>query len=246
MYCSHPRIKMGTEHPFNPVVSLIGDFTTSEDSKSKAMFSFKHDSFLFIPYLVQMKLQAQTAKEAQSQQAKSHKPYRRQPPQIMEGMSVNSQSFSSASSEISNADSYYYKKQNAGYNNRSKNYPNSPSRHGGNSYFRGQHGAPMPQMSPQGHPMYPMPMDMNYIPIPPPNGPPMYGNMYPGVPIYPPHPMQIPFAIPPPYFHPSPGSSLSSSYGQNSPMSHSPMNPSYIPMPEPSSHQPRGPEDGSS
>ena len=241
---------MGTEHPFNPVVSLIGEgLVPKEESKTKPMFSFDHQSFLFIPYIVQMKIQAQAAKEAQSQQTKNHKPYRRQAPQIIDGMSVNSQSFSSNSSEISNSDSYYYKKQNALYN-RAKNYPNSPSRHGGNPYYRGPpHGAPMPAMSPQGHPMYPMPIEINYIPIPPPNAPPMYGNVYPGMPVYPPpHHMQMPFPVPPPYFHPSPGSSLSSSYGQSSPISHSPMNPSYIPVvaePHPS-QQPKGKDDGSS
>jgi hypothetical protein len=250
---------MGTEHPFNPIVTLIDD--SSSCSKDEPTFDdgnpldFNHESFLFIPYSVQTKMQAQALKDSQSQQSKNSKSFRRQPPQILDSASVVSHAYSTVSGLTENSE-HHYKKQGqgyGGYRGKGHPYPNSPNRgSNGNGYFRGGMPQPIPiptgiPMNSQGHPMYPIPLDMNFVPMPHPtnpNGAPIYP--YPGMPIYPPPPMGVPVPFPHhPYYHSSVSSSVSSSYGQSSPLSMSPLPPSYLhaasqmPSDKPHHHQPK-------
>ncbi len=233
---------MGAEHPFNPIVSLGDDEQSLHNEVSISSCSpleFNHESFIFIPYTVQIKMQAQALKESQSQQSKVQKSFRRQPPQILDSASVTSQSFSTVSGLTENTDHHNQKKQGYGsYRGKGHPYTSSPNRnqHGNNFFRGGPQPIPIPPgvpLNPQGHPIYPIPMDLNFISMQhhgAPSGPPMYP--YPGMPIYPPPPMGVPIPYPPhPYYHSSVSSSVSSSYGQSSPLSMSPISPSYLQTP---------------
>jgi hypothetical protein len=233
---------MGTEHPFNPIVALLSDpipadavvNETSESSTNvEPYLTFQHESFLFIPYTVQGKLQAQALKESQMQQSKNTKSFRRQAPQIPDSVSNGY----STNSSLTDATGYRRLGGHPNYGGgfRGKGFVNSPNNRGqhGAMHFRGPQPIPIPGGVPVnvfGHPIYPLPMEMNYLAMSPPGGaPPAYP--YPGMPIYPP-PMGMPMPFPPhPYYpHNSVSSSVSSSY-QSSPLSLSPMgHSSYMPM----------------
>jgi hypothetical protein len=245
---------MGSEHPFNPVVSLVAGVdkestdvnNNSVDSDiNQSQFACKHADFVFTPYQYLTQMQAATTKDTQSYQGKNQKyGYRRPPPVLMDSQSIISQS--SMGGDMSPSDYQHYGRRNNNYSNyppRSggggsrggvgMGFPNSP---GGKPYYRNQAGPPNIQV-PGGPPMFPM--DFH---APGQGGYP--GAAYP-IPIFPPPPMQMPLPgsyPPPPYgYHNSLSSSLSSSYGaSHSPLSQSPMNPSYLmpplgmpPMPPP-------------
>jgi hypothetical protein len=229
---------MGSEHPFNPVVSLTGE-KELQDPNSVLAFSFAHADYVFTPYQYQLQMQSAATKDAQSTQGRNPRyPYRRPPPVI------ESQSFSQSPGNESSPDYQSYPRRNnySNYPNRGRGgYPSSP---GGRQYYRNQ--PHIPGQPPQ---MFPMEFHMN-MPIPPPQ---YANNVFPTMPVFPPPPMQLPGGpipfIPggpyfPPQMHNSLSSSLSSSYGAQSPLSQSPMNPSYLipppSMPQPSDYQTSG------
>jgi hypothetical protein len=187
-------------------------------------FSFFHCDYVFLPYQEHLQMLNNAAKEAQSQSSKPHKSYRRPAPMIMEN-----HGYGYANSDANSEHSY---QSNRRYNNRGKTnyYPNSPGRQQQGYRNSGQKGM---NGNIAGSHMYPIP-----IPIAPPNMGPY--PAYPAIPIFPPMPFiqGAPFfPPPPPQMHSSLSSSLSSSYGQNSPLSQSPMNPSFMHMP-PIPHSP--------
>lgn len=202
---------MGSEHPFNPVVSL-GPVNDSFKSEEDISLTFDHKGFIYFPYHVQIQFQAQLAKDSQ-QNTKSQKSYRRPAPQISETSTINS--------DLTDPT---YNSKNRYNNNRSNRanhfvHPNSPGRQ---QYF-------MPQPIPIGQ-MPPGQVYVEYMGVPPPTHPGAFPG-YPNMPIYP-HPIPYPIApVPyfPPQMHSSLPNSLSSSYGgPNSPLSQSPVNNSYI------------------
>lgn len=208
---------MGSEHPFNPTVSLIaGEEESTEITKHPEIpFSFHHADYLFVPYNYQQQMQSAALKDAQASQnnRQNRYYYRRPPPVLLDSQSMISQasSLNSSTGDISPEHMQYRR----GHNYRQKvPYPASPNR----AYYRQ---SPNPNMPLQNN-MYPMGVDMTGIPIPAPAG---YG--YPPVPMFPP-PIYGPPPFYPPQLHNSLSSSVSSSFGQNSPMSQSPMTPSYM------------------
>eukprot|EP01034_Spumella_vulgaris_P023918 gene23918-30197_t len=109
------RLKVGSEHPFNPIVTLVD--VAPEDQVSPAVFSslppFAHASFVFTPILAMAALTSSNMKESSSLLSKSllagaKGTYRRQPPYYLTGgqqnnfdtMSVISQSTRGGSSGV--------------------------------------------------------------------------------------------------------------------------------------------------
>jgi hypothetical protein len=256
LFCSSSRLVIGTEHPFNPVVSLNPP-DSSSPGDSPALFSFLHAKYILTPFTYQMQIQANALRDTQIHQQQNNSanrnrlPYRRPPPILFDTHSMISQGMSlHASTGDVSPDIHHYrsnksgsfsgKSGTAGGNYRSY-YPNSPGR---SAYYRNNPNHLLPH---QGMPMFPMSLDgVNYIPIPPPlpspSGGPMphpSNMMFPGqLPIFPLPPF-IPGATSPhfypPQMHNSLSSSVSSSYGQHSPLSQSPMNSSYMLPPPPHS-----------
>lgn len=71
---------MGAEHPFNPVVTLLGDspILTGDQQLSVQPLTFGHAAFLYTPYSISLQLQTQAQKEAQMAQNKQqHKQYKK-------------------------------------------------------------------------------------------------------------------------------------------------------------------------
>lgn len=213
---------MGNEHPFNPTVALVeadsseGDETEkkSEAADPAALLAFNHAAYLFVPYNHQLQMQSNALKEAQAQSGRQNRPYRRPPPMMMDTHSLISQapSLTSSTGEVS-PDLLQYRRNAQAYRGKAS-FPNSPGRQ---FYHRSN------ANNPQHNPLFPMGMDMSGIPIPPPPS----GYSYPSVPVYPP-PLYAHAPFYPAQMHNSLGSSISSSYGQTSPMSQSPMTPSYM------------------
>lgn len=216
---------MGSEHPFNPVVSLTGDKEAS--NVPSVPFSCLHAEYIFVPYNHHLQMQSNAIKEAQAQQGRQNRyGYRRPPPVILETQSMISQASNINSSNGEMSPDFVHYRRNIPYRGKGP-YPNSPGR----PYYarNNQNQMPIPGMGV----FPPMTMDMTGIPIPPPAG-----YTYPPMPVFPPPPM---YGAPPqfyaPQMHNSLSSSVSSSYGGTSPMSQSPMNPSYL-IPPPYSEHP--------
>eukprot|EP00981_Chlorochromonas_danica_P014418 scaffold7965_cov159-Ochromonas_danica.AAC.2 len=72
---SFTELKMGTEHPFNPVVTLLGEspLLSIDDEDLLLARGFGHAAYLFTPYSISLQLQAQAQKEAQLAQNKQNK-----------------------------------------------------------------------------------------------------------------------------------------------------------------------------
>lgn len=105
-----PRLKVGTEHPFNPIVQLVPNTTTEEETNSSATThpapALAHDAYVFTPILAQAALLARE-KEANAAAAanmssnssvmsgrsnRSAFTFRRHAPYYLDNMSVSSKS----------------------------------------------------------------------------------------------------------------------------------------------------------
>lgn len=201
---------MGNEHPFNPSVSLVGETEKPHTSDLAALLAFNHADYLFVPYTYQIQMQSNALKETQAQQGRQNRYYRRPPPVMLDTHSLISQTSSLTSNGELSPDLLQYRRNPPHYRPKGA-FPNSPGRQ---YYHRSNASA---------NQLFSVGMDMNGIPIPPPAG----YSAYPSVPVYPP-PLYTHAPFYPAQLHNSLGSSMSSSYGQTSPMSQSPMAPSYI------------------
>ena len=120
-FCSHPKLQVGTDHPFNPTVTLVetaasSAATVSESNNSAeqdAVASFAHLDFVLSP----MQAAAQSGSNGSgakgdmaSTTTKSSKSYRRPPPYIVDSKNnnyVNSNGgYSSAYNNNYNSNSY--------------------------------------------------------------------------------------------------------------------------------------------
>ena len=214
-----PRVKVGSEHPFNPVVQLVPEnelvhstMGEEEEQQEHIAPALGHHDYVFIPVLA-------------VSSGKSNRTFRRQPPFYVDNMSVSSRGTWNGK---------------RGVPGRHKMSANSP-RNGGGMYLNGsgpnspmhaQYGRPIPMMMPNGVPagVVPSPFPgMVAVPV----GSPMQQGI--AMPMYNQqmhqqmqlHFMQQQQQIYQNYqsqMHPSMASSLSSSYSAaHSPMSHSPM-----------------------
>ena len=238
-----PRVKVGSEHPFNPVVQLVPEnelvhstMGEEEEQQEHIAPALGHHDYVFIPVLAGVAIAARekealaAAAQASSSNnsvssGKSNRTFRRQPPFYVDNMSVSSRGTWNGK---------------RGVPGRHKMSANSP-RNGGGMYLNGsgpnspmhaQYGRPIPMMMPNGVPagVVPSPFPgMVAVPV----GSPMQQGI--AMPMYNQqmhqqmqlHFMQQQQQIYQNYqsqMHPSMASSLSSSYSAaHSPMSHSPM-----------------------
>lgn len=101
-----PRLKVGNEHPFNPIVQLVPEAiqlpsAEEEEQQEHLVAPLAHHSFVFTPILAQAALLARE-KEANAaassnssvMSGKSSRTFRRQPPFYVDAMSISSRSHS--------------------------------------------------------------------------------------------------------------------------------------------------------
>mmetsp|Transcript_30540 Transcript_30540/g.60769 ORF Transcript_30540/g.60769 Transcript_30540/m.60769 type:complete len:486 (-) Transcript_30540:643-2100(-) len=224
-----PRLRIGSEHPFNPVVHLVPEseipgWTGDEDQGEKLTLSgtpsLCHHAFVFIPVLAAAAIAARE-KEAVTAannissngsvaSAKSKNSFRRQPPFYVDSRGGNMARKGSGRGKIPASPRHggmyggYVGGASPMNNYRPMMMPQQ-QQGGMPGQFppAGMVAIPVAQMSPMGSPMQPMylqQMQLHYMQ----QQQQMYQN----------YQSQM---------HPSMASSLSSSYGAQSPMSHSPM-----------------------
>lgn len=245
-----PRLKVGTEHPFNPIVQLVPNTADEETVSDHPAPALAHHAYVFTPILAQAALLARE-KEANANAAnvssnssvmsgRSNRSFRRQAPSYMDNMSVSSRSnWTDPRNAIRKGPT---RPKNAA---SPRNGNNGMGGMGGMNMYGNGSGNSSPMTQQYARTAVPMMMPQQGIPGPFPGG--MQMSM--GVPVQMQMGSPLQQGMPLPVYtqqmqqmqlhymqqqqqmyqnyqaqmHPSMANSLSSSYGAHSPMAHSPM-----------------------
>jgi len=260
---STTRLKVGTEHQFNPVVSLIGEGSVLPDI-ADSLWCFHHAAFLFTPFSINLQMQQQALKDSQARAAQqmmqapfypqpgynnnatrfNNNSYARRPYTYAGNNHVNMMSDTMSISSISTTNTDRRGPYVGGAEGYGHHLAYSPGGRGGHG---GQMRSPTRPIANSNNmqQMMPPPMPIMQMPYDPATGQPFYppplAMFAPAVPMgamYQQHPMAMsPYHG---YYHNSMASSLGSSYGgpgmlggNGSPISQSPSTNSYMQPPPP-------------